>query len=325
MPSRSVPLWQGAELNTYFDVQCRKREVREHRKRLRRIKSGIDNRPPKKLNHLSSSATRQTFTNFEYKRIDDENSKLLERLHDLSKEPSKYKRHEKVGSKNVGDMLRRREQERISRENEILARRIRSSQPTYRKEKWDRDFRNHRKVMDERMKRHLVRHHGPRYAKKLEERKYLGKHRAFSDLGSEASFDTMSTMSMSGTESVASAQTFTTESSVRVASSVCSEARTEKLEREPDDREGSRDSAGHSRHETADFEIQETCFGLEQLDAFINPNIPEITMRPVTKMEKDEPDEVSDWEDDSEWQEQEIISKKSGKQHKVIKLKGQNI
>lgn len=336
----SQPAWQLATLDTYFDIQCRKKDLKKHRRRVKRMKSEVKNKPPKRLPHLSSSSSKQTFSDFEYKRIDMENQKLLSRLHDLSNEKSRYKYHPRLGSKNVGDMLRKNEKSRIEKDNEILARRLRSVKPVYQKKEWDEKHKNHLKVMNERMRRHAVRIHGPKMAKKIEERIYCGKHRSYSDLGSEMSFETISDAELTSSRTQS---TFTNESCYTNSSRSSSY-------KPPTGRSGSkRPSARKQQSSTANIEplttqnqssrnkqiektqklqseIQEFCFSQEHLHKAVNPCIPEIAMRPTpvaTESKKPDPDEISDWEDDAEWQEQELTTSKPGRtKHRVIQLNG---
>merc|ERR1712048_356502 len=245
-------------------------------------------------------------------------------------DPSRYKDHPRVGSKNVGDMLRKKEQQSIDKENEILARRLRSTEPVYKKKTWNRDWKNHIKIMNERMKRHAVRVHGPRMAEKLEERKYLGKHRSYSDLAaSERSFDTLSEFtdesSTARTNTTTSTESYYTEStrnstymppSGRRSNRSCStRSRVSGRRASPKSRlnaatNGKKEEKSEetyrkrlqAKQEKIQTEIQESCFSLEHLHQAINPNIPEIKTKSVsstnvaTEKKMSDPEEVSDWE-----------------------------
>jgi len=289
-----LPLWQGAELSTYFDIQCRRRELKQHKKRLRHMKSEVNDKPPKKLPHLSSSASKQTFTDFEYRRMDMENEKLFGRLKDLSKSKSRYPTYDNsVKNKNASRTVRKREREKIARENEYIARRIRSVAPTYHKKEWEKHNSNHIRKMNERMKRHAIRLHGPKFVRKLEERKYLGKHRSYSDIGSECSF-TCSTSEFSTSEICSSARTEATDisissqatsSSIRSKSSsrsVSTTASNSRRRRESRSSVLSKNIRSRSRllkeEKTSLIEAkkntEESLFSYETLDKVVNPDIP---------------------------------------------------
>lgn len=308
-----VPAWQKSELNTYFEIQYRKKDIRKHRRRVSNIKSNIDNKRPKKFTHLSSTTTRQSFPNSEYQRIDSENRKLLRRLHGMANEKSRYPTYESKRPKNVGILLRQSQKDKILRENEILARRIRSAKPTYKRSSWNSQYKNHKKVMNERMKRHAVLLHGPKAAKKLEERKYCGNNRSYSDIGSDVDFSTTTTEQETSdrdntdqcdTESQSQVRSSSEESSGYQDSIDEEIDEREKVKKVIDSNKDDKDPNSNRDNKNSHDGIQETCFNLNCLDKVINPDIPEIAMRPV---EKDEPEEVSDWEDDFEWKQQEYI------------------
>lgn len=324
----SQPAWQLATLDTYFDIQCRKKDLKKHRQRVSKIKSEVKNKRPKRLPHLSSASSQQTFSDFEYRRIDSENQKLISRLHDLSKEKRRYKYHPRQGSKNVGDMLRKNETARIERDNEVLARRLRSVKPVYKKKKWDQKHKNHIKIMNERMRRHAVRIHGPKMANKIEERIYCGKHRSYSDLGSEMSFETISDADLtSRTQSTFTSETYYTNSSRSSSYKPPTDRSSKRSENRQQPLTNQNESTRNKEKEKTEKlqnEIQEFCFSQEHLHQAINPCISEISMRPaVTESKKIEPEEISDWEDDAEWQEQELTTLKPGRtNHRVIHLNG---
>jgi len=353
--SKRLPAWQRSELTTYFDIQCRRRELKDHRRRLKRMKSEVDNSCPKKLPHLSNAASQQTFSDFEYRRIDMENSKLFDRLKDLSQQPSRYPTYKSKCPKNVGEMLRNKEHEKINKENEILYRRLRSTDPVYSKEKWDSHHKNHIKIMNERMKRHAIRLHGPKFAKKLDERKYCGKYRSYSDLGSEMSFQTMSDFST--TEECSTART---QSSVCTNSTDTSQLTNNSCSSSVSSRRSKRSSRRSSRHDSrptssrrhnsrpssrskkrsnsvknikrktkkdeetkirkpnqAEIDEQDELIkACFSLEKLDQAINPDIpAIQMSMEVPKDDVEEVSDWEEDQEWEEQELTSTKPGRKN----------
>lgn len=120
-----------------------------HRNRLNKIKSSIDNKAPKRHNHLRQNLKREQLMEERYAKIERENRILLDKMSSIMQGNH--------GIDNVNDSIqfaksmnntrRKFELQRITSENQHILRRIQGREPTYNHLKWEEDRKQNEKYI----------------------------------------------------------------------------------------------------------------------------------------------------------------------------------
>lgn len=121
------------------------RKFQEHKDRLRKMKSSVDNQPPRNFVHIKQNLRRQREEEDRMVTIQRHNNELLSRMHHIMHTTGRIEhKSDWKPKKSLNYMKRQVELERISRENQSILRRIQTVKPQYSSRKWETDFRTHR-------------------------------------------------------------------------------------------------------------------------------------------------------------------------------------
>ncbi len=127
-----------------YDEYCQ----RLHQKRLRSIKAAIDNKAPKRPSHLRKNLKREQMMEERYATIERENRLLLEKMSSIMQGnhgiDNKLRKPKNVGS-SMNKTYRKRELQRITRENQAILRRIQACEPSLNRQVWEEDRRQNEK------------------------------------------------------------------------------------------------------------------------------------------------------------------------------------
>lgn len=137
-------------LPTINRLVSEREKVREHElhyKRLRNIKSNIDNRKPKVPSHIKTRGGKKEQLIVEkVNEIQRENRILLKKMLTIDLKPTKHnpgkiKMAPTPSSYSLNRAQRIRELTRVTQENKMLLQRLQSAHSVYNKEKWEKDFK----------------------------------------------------------------------------------------------------------------------------------------------------------------------------------------
>ena len=129
--------------------QCHARHVKKcqenHRRKLAEMKCSIDNKAPKRHPHLRKNLKKEQLMEERFARIERENRILLEKMSFIMQQDTMDMKAESVKySKSLNKNLRKRELAKITKENQLILRRIQTRQPTYDHLQWEEDARRNR-------------------------------------------------------------------------------------------------------------------------------------------------------------------------------------
>ena len=114
-------------------------------KRLKKVKASIDNKPPRAVPHLANKAKKEQEMELKYRKIEKANRLLLERMSRImttsTLDNKIAKRPRRQG---VHAASRRAEAIRITRENQMLLKRIQSKKAFMSKKEWQRHHKEHK-------------------------------------------------------------------------------------------------------------------------------------------------------------------------------------
>lgn len=146
--------WAKVQMDTLFEIQARAREHKRHRKRVKKSKSEIDKRKPLGFPMSSNDNAKQSFTNTEYSKIKHENAKILKRLFNLVKEPSRFTAVKKKGPRKSMTLTSRAKfYEKIEKENRRLAKSLYQAKPILNSREWKSSYDAHSEHVRQRAKR----------------------------------------------------------------------------------------------------------------------------------------------------------------------------
>lgn len=122
-----------------------KRKQARHRKNLRTMKCSIDNQPPKRYSHLQRNMKKEAIMEERFASIERDNRLLLEKMSYIIRHSSLDNRLQPQyqNFKSLNKDGRRKELQRITRENKDLLRRIQHVEPAYDHLEWQEDARKH--------------------------------------------------------------------------------------------------------------------------------------------------------------------------------------
>jgi len=133
---KAMPVQNKACMERY-----RKKCQERHRQKLRDMKCSIDNRSPREATHLTTKAKKNALMEDRIIQIENENRLLLQKMSHIMK----YKGG--IANKNEGIQYghslnkerRKRELQRITKQNRQILQRIQESQPTYNHLEWEEE------------------------------------------------------------------------------------------------------------------------------------------------------------------------------------------
>ena len=132
--------------------QCHARHVKKcqenHRRKLAEMKCSIDNKAPKRHPHLRKNLKKEQLMEERFAEIERDNRLLLEKMSYIMRHQSMDIR-EDTGeySQSLNRERRKRELQRITRENQKILARIQAAEPTYDHLEWAEHERNHEETM----------------------------------------------------------------------------------------------------------------------------------------------------------------------------------
>ena len=134
--------------NKISSERHRRKLQRNHRRKLRNIRSTIDNKPPKRHTHLRKNKKKKQMMQERFAKIERENQLLLKKMsyimrHDTLDNKCKAARY--THSLNKG--LRKKELKKISEENMAILARIQSRESTYNHLKWEDERRKNEALL----------------------------------------------------------------------------------------------------------------------------------------------------------------------------------
>ncbi|CAM9157968.1 unnamed protein product [Chrysoparadoxa australica] len=123
-----------------------------HRQRLANIKSTLDNKAPKtsRNNHLKSNAKKQQIMEDRYAQIERDNRILLEKMSSIMRSKTKQFDTSHTSSKfarSLNSESRKRDLQKITKENQRILNAIQRSEPFYNHIKWEEDSRKHNQYL----------------------------------------------------------------------------------------------------------------------------------------------------------------------------------
>eukprot|EP00792_Barthelona_sp_PAP020_P005413 TRINITY_DN2638_c0_g2_i2.p1 TRINITY_DN2638_c0_g2~~TRINITY_DN2638_c0_g2_i2.p1 ORF type:complete len:264 (+),score=87.99 TRINITY_DN2638_c0_g2_i2:504-1295(+) len=131
--------------NRHLTSRWNQRAYDIHRKKLNKIKGSIDNAAPKQYSHIQKNYKRSIKEEERCEEIFKENQMLLTKIAVIKSSggsvDTQLKTHRK--QETLHEAARRREFERIDRENGRLLNRIKQVNPTYKREEWKAHGKKH--------------------------------------------------------------------------------------------------------------------------------------------------------------------------------------
>lgn len=154
--------WAKVQMDTLFEIHARAREHKRHRKRVKKSKSEIDKNKPLGFPMSSNDNAKQSFTNTEYSKIKHENAKILKRLFNLVKEPSRFTAEKNKGPRKSMTLTSRAKfYEKIEKENRRLAKSLYQAKPILNSREWKSAYDVHSEHVRQRAKRFKQRFRKP--------------------------------------------------------------------------------------------------------------------------------------------------------------------
>ena len=131
--------------NKHCDLRAYKKRMDIHAAKLNGIKSVIDIKAPQRRSHLRKNLKKEQLMEERFARIERENRILLEKMSFIMQQDTMDMKAESVKySKSLNKNLRKRELAKITKENQLILRRIQTRQPTYDHLQWEEDARRNR-------------------------------------------------------------------------------------------------------------------------------------------------------------------------------------
>ena len=129
-----------------YDEYCQ----RLHKKRIRNMKAAIDNKAPKRPTHMKKNLKREQMMEERYATIERENRLLLEKMSAIMQGghgiDNRLRKPANVGS-SMNKSYRKRELQRITKENQAILRRIQACEPSLNRAVWEEDRRQNEKLL----------------------------------------------------------------------------------------------------------------------------------------------------------------------------------
>eukprot|EP00164_Ancoracysta_twista_P003069 GFYU01004093.1.p1 GENE.GFYU01004093.1~~GFYU01004093.1.p1 ORF type:complete len:491 (-),score=140.47 GFYU01004093.1:155-1627(-) len=125
----------------------KERDRKLHKKRLRDMKSEVDNAPPPLYIHLVQNLKKAQIEEDRYVQIERQNRLLLEKMAHIMHKRSSYVVEEPKYRRSLNAEHRRRELIRISSENQQILNRIRTSKPYYNTSNWEADWAKQQHIL----------------------------------------------------------------------------------------------------------------------------------------------------------------------------------
>lgn len=125
------------------------RNQARHQQKLRDMKSSIDNKCPRQASHLRTKAKKNALMEDRFAQIETENRLLLEKMShivrfkggiDCTNDSLQY-------SHSLSKERRKRELQRITKENQKILRRIQEARPTYNHARWEEEAARSRDIL----------------------------------------------------------------------------------------------------------------------------------------------------------------------------------
>eukprot|EP01138_Halocafeteria_seosinensis_P008999 gb/GECG01009198.1/.p1 GENE.gb/GECG01009198.1/~~gb/GECG01009198.1/.p1 ORF type:complete len:269 (+),score=34.20 gb/GECG01009198.1/:1-807(+) len=111
-----------------------------HRRRLQKIKPSVDNKPPKQCKHLRRNLKKEQMLEERYAKIEHENRVLLQKMSEIMQSDGLDNiNEEQQYGHSMNRTQRKRELQKITRENQQILRRIQQTMPMYNHWEWERD------------------------------------------------------------------------------------------------------------------------------------------------------------------------------------------
>jgi E3 ubiquitin-protein ligase TRIP12 len=119
-----------------------------HRERLRNMKPAIDNKPPKRHNHLRKNMKREQMMEERFAQIERENRLLLEKMsYIMQRNTLDNKSSALKYGQSLNKAFRKRELQRITQENQAILRRIQAREPNYNHLDWEESRRKNEQYL----------------------------------------------------------------------------------------------------------------------------------------------------------------------------------
>eukprot|EP01082_Thalassiosira_pseudonana_P003442 g3271.t1 g3271 contig12:1750467-1751176(-) len=141
---KAMPVQNKACMDRYVQ-RCQER----HEQKLRDMKCSIDNKCPRAASHLKTKAKKNALMEERFAQIETENRLLLEKMSHIMRFKGAIDcRNDSVKySHSLGKERRKRELQRITKENQQILRRIHNAQPAYNHAKWEEDAKRNDRIL----------------------------------------------------------------------------------------------------------------------------------------------------------------------------------
>jgi len=125
------------------------RSQERHQQKLRNMKSSIDNKCPRGGSHLKTKAKKNALMEERFAQIETENRLLLEKMShimrfkggiDCTNDSAKY-------SHSLSKERRKRELQRITKDNQKILQRIQAARPTYNHKRWEEEAQRNDEIL----------------------------------------------------------------------------------------------------------------------------------------------------------------------------------
>lgn len=119
-----------------------------HQKRLKKIKSTLDNKPPKKHKHLRRNLKREQMMEERFATIERENRILLSKMSEIMQKNTLDNKNKSIKySHSLNKAHRQKELRRITNENQAILRRIQKREPVYNHYQWEEERLNNERYL----------------------------------------------------------------------------------------------------------------------------------------------------------------------------------
>lgn len=138
-------MWNTVSSNKLCFDRNIAREHTIHLRKLRNMKSRLDNLPPQRAPHLESRAKQELLRRMSDQRIKLENNLLLKKMLTIDLKPSQISRTvllaSQPASSSLNSHIRMSQLTKISTENQKFLRKLRRTHSQYSLKKWESEFR----------------------------------------------------------------------------------------------------------------------------------------------------------------------------------------
>lgn len=120
-----------------------------HKKKLRDMKSSVDNKAPRAGSHLRAKAKKSALIEDRIKTIETENRILLQKMSHIMRSKGAVDNNNTFAQHGHSLNIDRRKRElaRINKDNLKILQRIQEAKPAYNHRKWEQDARNNDKIL----------------------------------------------------------------------------------------------------------------------------------------------------------------------------------